>query len=188
MVLSVVDSGCCWCDGCVCLALAAGYRKDAAIYGLYVQRHKLDICFVDFGVAVWRGYHIEECYRCCDNHYRNCVIRQGMMYKLLVIFSVLAAASAQILLKQGAKKQYPSFWKQYLNPWVIGGYGIMGASLLLNIFCLSHGVQVKEVSIMESLSYLFVPLLSWLFFKERITWRKAGAIAVIMLGVVVFFL
>jgi len=111
-----------------------------------------------------------------------------MMYKLLVVFSVLAAAGAQMLLKQGAKQQYVSFWRQYLNPWVIGGYGIMGASLLLNVFCLSHGVQVKEVSIIESLSYLFVPLLSWLFFKERITWRKAGAIAVIMLGVVVFFM
>lgn len=111
-----------------------------------------------------------------------------MMYKLLVICSVLAAAGAQMLLKQGAKKDYPTFWRQYLNLWVIGGYGIMGASLLLNIFCLGHGVQVKEVSIIESLSYLFVPLLSWLFFKEKITWRKAGAIAVIMTGVVVFFM
>lgn len=111
-----------------------------------------------------------------------------MKYYLLVLFSVLAAAGAQMLLKQGTRKHYPSFWRQYLNPWVIGGYGIMGASLLLNIFCLGHGVQVKEVSIIESLSYLFVPLLSWLFFKENITWRKAGAIAVIMAGVVVFFI
>ena len=63
----------------------------------------------------------------------------------------------------------------------------MGCSLLLNVFCLGHGVQVKEVSIIESLSYLFVPLLSWLFFEERITWRKAGAIVVIMAGIVAFF-
>lgn len=111
-----------------------------------------------------------------------------MRYYLLVIVSVLAAAGAQMLLKQGAKKQYASFLRQYLNPWVIGGYSIMGCGLLLNIFCLSHGVQVKEVSIIESLSYLFVPLLSWFFFKEKVTWRKAGAIAVIMAGVVVFFL
>lgn len=110
------------------------------------------------------------------------------MYYLLVVISVFSAAGAQMLLKQGAKKDYPSFWKQYLNPWVMGGYGIMGASLLLNIFCLSHGVQVKEVSIIESLSYLFVPLLSWLFFKEEVTWRKAGAIVVIMVGVLVFFM
>jgi drug/metabolite transporter (DMT)-like permease len=111
-----------------------------------------------------------------------------MMYYLLVIFSVLAAAGAQMLLKQGAKKQYPTLIRQYLNPWVIGGYGIMGASLLLNIFCLSHGLQVKEISIIESLSYLFVPLLSWLIFKESITWRKAGAIVVIITGVIVFFI
>ena len=93
-----------------------------------------------------------------------------------------------MLLKQGAKKEYPSFLRQYLNPWVIGGYGIMGASLLLNVFCLSRGVQVKEVSIIESLSYLFVPCLAWLFFKERISWRKVAAIAVIMVGIVVFFI
>lgn len=109
------------------------------------------------------------------------------MYYLLVVISVFAAAGAQLLLKQGAKKEYAPLWRQYVNPWVIGGYSIMGVSLLLNIFCLSHGVQVKEVSIIESLSYLFVPVLSWFFFKERITWRKAGAIAVIMVGVVVFF-
>lgn len=111
-----------------------------------------------------------------------------MRYYILVIISVLAAAGAQMLLKEGAKKQYPTFIRQYLNPWVVGGYGIMGCSLLLNIFCLSYGVQVKEISIIESLCYLFVPVLSWVFFKERITWRKAGAIAVIMIGVVVFFI
>lgn len=110
------------------------------------------------------------------------------MYYLLVIISVLAASGAQMLLKQGAKKKYPTFICQYLNSWVIGGYGIMGCSLLLNIFCLSHGVQVKEVSIIESLSYLFVPLFSWVFFKERITLRKASAIVVIMMGVMAFFI
>lgn len=110
------------------------------------------------------------------------------MYKLLVILAVFAAAGAQMLLKQGAKKAYPSFWRQYVNPWVIGGYGIMGASMLLNIFCLSRGVQMKEVSIIESLSYLFVPCLSWLFFKEEVSLCKVGAIGIIMMGIVVFFI
>ena len=110
------------------------------------------------------------------------------IFILLVVISVLAAAVAQMLLKQGAKKQHPSFLRQYLNPWVIGGYAIMGCSLLLNVFCLSRGVQLKELGGIESLSYLFVPMLSWVFFKEKITWRKACAIAVIMLGVVVFFI
>ena len=167
--------------------MAAGHSEDAAFYGLYVQGDKFDFCAFVLGPVVWRSYHFEQCYWSDNHHNRNHTILQGMIYYLLVVFSVLAAAGAQMLLKQGAKKEYSSFWRQYLNPWVIGGYGIMGASLLLNIFCLSHGVQVKEVSITESLSYLFVPCLSWIFFKERITWRKAGAIVVIMVGVGVFF-
>lgn len=110
------------------------------------------------------------------------------MYKCLVILSVFAAACAQMLLKQGARQNYAGFWWQYLNPWVIGGYAIMAGSLILNIFCMSHGVQVKEVSVIESLSYLFVPCLAFLIFREKITWRKAGAILIIIGGVILFFL
>lgn len=111
-----------------------------------------------------------------------------MIYYILVIGSVFAAACAQMLLKQGARKEYASWWRQYVNPWVIGGYVILFGSLLINIFCLGHGVQVKEVSTIESMSYLFVPCLSFLLFRERITWRKVCAIAVIITGVIVFFI
>ena len=111
-----------------------------------------------------------------------------MMYYLLVILSVFAAAGAQMLLKQGARQKYVGFWRQYLNPWVIGGYAIMACSLVLNIFCMSRGVQVKEVSTIESLSYLFVPCLAFFIFSEKITWSKAGAMAIIIGGVILFFL
>lgn len=109
------------------------------------------------------------------------------MYVALVILSVFAAACAQMLLKQGARQGYSTFIRQYLNVWVVSGYAIMGGAMLLNIFCLSRGVMVKEVSIIESLSYLFVPLMSWIFFKEKITWRKVVAVAIIMVGVIIFF-
>ncbi len=110
------------------------------------------------------------------------------MYKCLVILSVFAAACAQMLLKHGARQNYAGFWRQYLNPWAIGGYAIMAGSLVLNIFCMSRGVQVKEVSVIESMSYLFVPCLAFLLFREKITLRKAGAIIIIICGVILFFL
>lgn len=110
-----------------------------------------------------------------------------MIYKLIVILSVFAAACAQMLLKKGATIQYSSYLRQYFNIWVIGGYTIMGLSMVTNIFAMSRGVMVKEVSVMESFSYLFVPCLSWMFFQEKITWRKAFAILVVMIGVFVFF-
>ena len=110
-----------------------------------------------------------------------------MIYYILVILSVFSAACAQMLLKQGSRQNYVGFWRQYLNPWVIGGYGIMACSLVLNIWCMSHGVQVKEVSIIEAMSYLFVPCLAFLLFKEKITVRKGIAIGIIISGVILFF-
>ena len=110
------------------------------------------------------------------------------MFYILVILSVFAAACAQMLLKQGARRNYAGFWYQYLNPCVIGGYAIMACSLVLNIFCMSHGVQVQEVSVMESLSYLFVPCMAFMIFKEKITRRKVAAIAIIIIGVIIFFI
>lgn len=110
-----------------------------------------------------------------------------MMYYLMVISSVFLAACAQMLLKQGARKQYVAWWQQYANGWVIGGYAIMLGTMLMNIFAMSRGVEVKEVSIIESMSYLFVPILSFVIFKERLTWRKIIAIGVIIIGIIIFF-
>lgn len=110
-----------------------------------------------------------------------------MVYYLLVILSVFAAAGAQMLLKQGAQKGYVGFLRQYFNPWVLGGYAIMVGSLLLNIWCMSKGVLVKEVSTIEAFSYLFVPCLSFMLFKEKITLRKVGAIGIIIGGIFLFF-
>jgi len=111
-----------------------------------------------------------------------------IIYYLLVIFFVFSAACAQMLLKKGALQHYDSLLHQYLNPWVVGGYLIMLGSMILNIFTLSRGVQIKEISIIESLSYLFVPALAYIFFKERITKKKIIAIVVIIIGIIIFFI
>lgn len=74
-----------------------------------------------------------------------------------------------------------------MNGWVIGGYAIMFGTMIMNIYAMSKGVQVKELSIIESMSYLFVPTLSFVIFKEKLTWREIFAIAIIITGVIVFF-
>ena len=63
----------------------------------------------------------------------------------------------------------------------------MLGTMMMNIFAMSRGVEVKDVSIIESMSYLFVPILSFVIFKERLTWRRVGAIVVIIIGIIVFF-
>ena len=63
----------------------------------------------------------------------------------------------------------------------------MLGTMLMNIFAMSRGVLVTEVSIVESMSYLFVPILSFVIFKERLTWSRVGAIFVIIIGIIMFF-
>ena len=109
------------------------------------------------------------------------------MFYALALFNVFVAAIAQMLLKKGAISRHASLAKEYLNPWVIGGYGLMGLSLLSNIYVLANGVQLKELGTIEAFSYLFVPALAFVFFKEKLSPRKVLSIALILVGVVIFF-
>ena len=109
------------------------------------------------------------------------------MFIVLIILAVFASALAQMALKRGTMLPAHSFLLQYLNPWVVCGYAILAAALLTNVFCLSRGVFVNQIAALESLGYLFVPLLARFFFRESFTPRKIAATAVIMAGVLVFF-
>lgn len=111
-----------------------------------------------------------------------------MTYILIAILSVFTAACAQMLLKRGARCAYTPWWRQYVNGWVISGYGIMFLTMVLNIWCMHQGLQLKELSVIESMSYLFVPALSWYLFGEHMSRRKMIAIGIIIVGVIVFFL
>ena len=104
-----------------------------------------------------------------------------MQFYIIVILSVFAAACAQMLLKKAANITYPKLWRQYMNGWVIGGYAIIGLAMLANIYAMSKGVQLKELSMIEALSYLFVPSLSFMLFKELIIFFKYSILVISLL-------
>jgi uncharacterized membrane protein len=97
-------------------------------------------------------------------------------------------AASQMMLKRSAQQRYSSWWREYINIWVISGYTIMVLSLLINLWAIHIGVLAQEVSIIECINYLLIPLGAWWVFKGPITRRKALAIGVIIIGVIVFFL
>jgi len=109
------------------------------------------------------------------------------MFYALAIFNVFMATVAQMLLKKAASQNHKNITREYLNPWVISGYVLMGLSLVSNVFALGHGVQLKELGTIEALSYLFVPLLAFFIFKEKLTTKKIASIVIILVGVVIFF-
>lgn len=106
---------------------------------------------------------------------------------IILIISVLIASISQILLKKSAEKEYPSLLKEYLNPYVIIGYGMMVLSTILTILAFK-GLDYKNGPIIESIGYLFVMLLSWKFLKEKITKKKVIGNALILIGIMVFYI
>ena len=107
-------------------------------------------------------------------------------YLFCMLISVSIASVSQILLKKSTLQKYNSVLKEYLNPWVICGYGMLFLSMLLSVYAYS-GVDFKNGPVMESLGNVFVPLLSWLIFGEKLTVRKVAGIFCIMLGIMVFY-
>lgn len=108
-------------------------------------------------------------------------------YLLLILCSVVMASFAQILLKKATLKTYKSWLFEYLNPYVICGYGIMMIGMVLNVLAYRK-VDYKNGPVIESLGFLFVMVLSWFFFREKITKKKLFGNLIILLGVLVFYL
>ena len=108
-------------------------------------------------------------------------------YYILYLISVTIAAFSQLLLKKSANRTHESLLKEYLNLYVIGGYGLLVVSMLLTIGAY-RGLAYKNGPIIESLGYVLVMLVSGIFLKEKITARKIAGTALILVGILVFYL
>ena len=110
------------------------------------------------------------------------------MTYLFVILGILFCSLSQLFLKKSAKAVHSSKVNEILNPMVIIAYAVFFCSLLVNIWAMSKGLQLKEMAMLESLGYVFVPLLSYLILKESISSRTICATLMVLLGIFVFYL
>ena len=107
---------------------------------------------------------------------------------ILILTSVIVSTFSQIILKKSAKKQYSSALREYLNPYVISGYGMMVLATIFTILAYKFGLEYKSGPVIESLGYVLIMFLSLAFFGERITKKKLIGNALVVLGIVIFYL
>ena len=103
------------------------------------------------------------------------------------LMSVTIASSSQIWLKKSAEKTYSSWIREYLNVYVICGYGMMFVSMFLTIIAYA-GMEFTNVQIIEATGYIMVLILSYFFFREKITKRKVLGMLCIFAGIAVYYL
>ena len=108
-------------------------------------------------------------------------------YSCLFLVGTFVASVSQILLKLSARKTYPSKIREYLNPLVIIGYGLFFGCTLISVFALKV-VPLSMSPVLGSAGYIFVSLLSFIFFKEKLTLRQLIGMALIIFGIVIYSL
>ena len=109
------------------------------------------------------------------------------VFFFLMLLAQLIAAVSQLLLKKSAMKEHSGFIREYLNAFVIGGYGLLVVSMAIVIFCYS-GLDYMGVVVIEPIGYVIVMFFSRIFFKEKITKRKLIGMFLIVGGIAVFYL
>lgn len=110
------------------------------------------------------------------------------LYYVLVVVGVFLCSCSQLLLKKSAGKIYNKFMYSILNWRVLLAYSVSFAALFINITAMSKGVNVKDLPILESFGYIFVPILSFLVLKERFSIRILLSMILIVSGIIVFYL
>lgn len=104
---------------------------------------------------------------------------------IIAMISVCIASCSQILLKKGAEREYGEKIREYLNPYVLVGYGLLFLSMILTIVAYKN-LSYLTVSVVEAMGFIIVPLLSIYFFKEKISIKKLIGIIFILSGIILY--
>jgi len=108
-------------------------------------------------------------------------------YIAIWMFSVFISSVAQVMLKVAANKTYDKKIKEYVNPLVITAYGIFFLSTILTMYALKF-VPLTMSPIIESTSYIFVPVLGVFMLRERISKRRLLGMGIMVIGIFIFTL
>ena len=104
---------------------------------------------------------------------------------LMVLAATLIASISQILLKHSANADHKSRCAEYLNIFVVLGYGLLLATTVINVFAL-RSIPLSMAVALDASGQVFVPILSYLFLHECPNWRKILGMATIIVGICMF--
>lgn len=106
-------------------------------------------------------------------------------YALFALFGTFVASIGQVMLKKSANRSYSSPLREYLNPLVIGGYVLFVGSTLLSTYAYKV-IPLSMGPILDATGYIYVTLFGVTIFHERLGWKKILALALIILGIVIY--
>lgn len=108
-----------------------------------------------------------------------------MLYALVALFGVFVSAISQVMLKKSALKTYSSHIREYLNPLVVFAYTLFVAATLLSTLAF-RVIPLSMGPILDATGYIYVTVFGVLLFREHLNRRKVLALALILVGIVIY--
>lgn len=108
-----------------------------------------------------------------------------ILYSGIYLVGVFVAAVSQVMLKKAAQKEHSSALREYLNPLVIFAYILFFLTTLMTIYAYKV-IPISLGPVLEATSYLYITFFGVTIFKEKLGWKKAVALALIIIGIVVY--
>lgn len=108
-------------------------------------------------------------------------------YVLLYLSSTFLASVSQVLLKKAALREHKTLLAEYTDWRVILGYGLFVGCTVLTMLAYK-GVPLNVGPVLEATGYLYVTFFGVTIFHEKMNPRKLMALAIIILGILIYAL
>ena len=108
-----------------------------------------------------------------------------IFYVIVYLMSVFVASISQIILKKSAAKKYKNIIYEYLNVRVVVAYSMFVVSTFLTMYAYKV-VPLTLGTLLEAVGYIYIPILSYIFLKEKITKSRVIGSVIIIIGILVF--
>lgn len=103
----------------------------------------------------------------------------------VALFGVFVSGISQVLLKKSALRRYTSVVAEYLNPLVAVAYILFVISTLMSTLAY-RAIPLSMGPILDATGYVYVTVFGVLIFHEKLNRRKFIALALILLGIVIY--
>ena len=108
-------------------------------------------------------------------------------YVVVMLIGVFLSSVSQVMLKKAAEREYPSRFREYLNPLVISAYAIYVLTTLMTVYAYK-ALPLSTGSVLTASGYIYVTVFGTVIFKEKITVKKILALGMIICGIVIYSL
>ena len=107
-----------------------------------------------------------------------------MMRYTVLILCVLSTSFGHVLFKSAANtlKSLDATWQLAFEPVFIAALCLYGITTFVWIWCLQE-IPLSQAYLFMSLAYVFIPLMSWLYFGEVISIQYMISAALIISGI-----